>query len=648
MPAQIASVPSVMTSNPTDDKSAPRPASPAVTPLKAQIGPELDDLIDRPGDRVADLNSLLAASRPTALVAREALLGLDSLSIVRAQLDNTVYQLRSTTAGVSMPALAADLLRVQAPSYAEIGTDISWSSALSSVTAFLAAESAASASLRELARSFDGSATAQVIEEYERATSASTSGSARSILNSQAMPSAASFGVSMLFDAERSTSSKLLNIAEQAASSSAASLRSLTESISATQLSIPTLALLSSAASIGAPASESIRVHFETIAREHSDFEGVTARIAKQLEASAASASVSAFGTLNADAATLVSAFAVERSTIYDTFAKHAAAADASIASQILQYSKLPVFGPLKLPSAIEVNFGLGQLGAVSALASSLDVDYLGRLKAEVNGLSKPWIETTTAFASIQAFSELQGIGVAVRSLPAFGGVLTDALRMDLGDWRTAPTYDPRAILEPLARTELYVAQGLNRDLSAAGDEAIAAGFKVSGLAVDYLTSPSLEQFVPSDASPAETAARRRMGMCFDILWKLERELRDYIDRLMTAQYGKNWPKQRLAPAMLADWKERAEKLKTQGRPVERLIEAADFTDYGQIICRSDDFKLLFVAGFRSEAGSVRESFNRLMPLRLATMHARVVTKQDLLYLVSESARLFSAMGIST
>lgn len=43
------------------------------------------------------------------------------------------------------------------------------------------------------------------------------------------------------------------------------------------------------------------------------------------------------------------------------------------------------------------------------------------------------------------------------------------------------------------------------------------------------------------------------MGMCFDILWKLERELRDYIDRLMTAQYGKNWPKQRLTPAMLAD-----------------------------------------------------------------------------------------------
>ena len=109
------------------------------------------------------------------------------------------------------------------------------------------------------------------------------------------------------------------------------------------------------------------------------------------------------------------------------------------------------MFEPLKLPSAIEVNFGLGQLGAVSALASSLDADYFGRLKAEVNGLGKPWIEAKTAFESIQAFSELQGIGIAVRSLPAFGGVLTDALRIDLGDWRTAPTYDPLNILEPLA-----------------------------------------------------------------------------------------------------------------------------------------------------------------------------------------------------
>lgn len=635
-----------MTSKPTDGKSALLPASPAVTPLKTRIGPELDELMNQPGGSVADLNSLLAAKRPVALIAAEALLGLDSRSIVKAQLDNVADQLRSKTGGGSMAVLAADQLRIQAPPHAfEIRTDISSSSALRSATAFLAAESAASASLRELIRSFDGSATAQGIKEYGNATSASISGSAKSILESQAMPSAASFGVSMLLDAERNTSGKLLKIAEEAASSSAASLRSLTESISATRLSIPTLALLSSAGSISSPASESIRAHFETIAREHSAFEGVTARIAKQLEESAASAS--AFRTLDADASSLVSAFAVERSTIYDTLAKHAAAADASIASQILQYSNIPVFVPLKLPSATEVNFGLGQLGAVSALASSLDVDYLGSLKAEVNGLSKPWVEAKTVFASIQAFSELQGIGIAVRSLPAFGGVLTDALRIDLGDWRTAPTYDPRKILEPLARTELYLAQGLNRDLSAAADEAIAAGFKVAGLAVDYLTSPSLEQFVPSDASPSETAARRRMGMCFEILWKLERELRDYIDRLMTAQYGNNWPRQRLAPAMLVDWKEKAEKLKAQGRPVERLIEVADFTDYVQIICRTDDFKLLFVAGFRSEAGSVRESFNRLMPLRLATMHARVVTKQDLLYLVSESTRLFSAMGIS-
>lgn len=636
-----------MTSKPTDDKSALHPARTAVTPLKTRIGPELDGLMNRSSGSVANLNSLLAANRPAALVAGEALLGLDSRSIVRAQLDKAADQLRSIAGGSSMPVLAADQLRVKAPPHAfEIGTDISSSNALRSATAFLAAESAASASLRELVRSFDGSTTAQVIKEYEKATSASISGSAKSILDSQTMPSAALFGVGMLLDAERNTSGKLLKIAEEAASSSAASLRSLTESISTTQLSIPTLALLSSAGSISAPASESIRAYFETIAREHSAFEGVTARIAKQIEESAASAS--AFGILNAEASSLVSTFAVERSTIYDSFAKHAAAADASIASQILQYSKIPVFEPLKLPSAIEVDFGLGQLGAVSALASSLDVDYLGRLKAEVNGLRKPWVEAKTVLASIQAFSELQGIGIAVRSLPAFGGVLTDALRIDLGDWRTAPTYDPRKILEPLARTELYVAQGLNRDLSAAADEAIAAGFKVAGLAVDYLTSPSLEQFVPSDASPAEAAARRRMGMCFDILWKLERELRDYIDLLMTAQYGKNWPKKRLAPAMLANWKEKAEKLKAQGRPVERLIEAADFTDYVQIICRSDDFKLLFVAGFRSEAGSVRESFNRLMPLRLATMHARVITKQDLLYLVSESARLFSAMGVST
>lgn len=210
-----------MTSKPADEKSALHPASPAVTPLKTRIGPELDESMNQPGGSVADLGSLLAANSPAALVAGDALLGLDSRSIVKTRFDNAADQLRSIAGGGSMPVLAADQLRIQALPHAfKIGTDISSSSALRSATAFLAAESTASASLRELIRSFDGSATAQAIKEYERATSASISGSAKSILNSHGMPSAASFGVSMLLDAERNTSSKLLKIAEEAASSS--------------------------------------------------------------------------------------------------------------------------------------------------------------------------------------------------------------------------------------------------------------------------------------------------------------------------------------------------------------------------------------------------------------------------------------------
>ena len=81
-----------MTSKPTDDESALHPASPAVTPLKTRMRPELDELMNQPGGSVADLNSLLAANRPAALVASEALLGLDSRSIVRVQLDNAADQ----------------------------------------------------------------------------------------------------------------------------------------------------------------------------------------------------------------------------------------------------------------------------------------------------------------------------------------------------------------------------------------------------------------------------------------------------------------------------------------------------------------------------------------------------------------------------
>ena len=42
---------------------------------------------------------------------------------------------------------------------------------------------------------------------------------------------------------------------------------------------------------------------------------------------------------------------------------------------------------------------------------------------------------------------------------------------------------------------------------------------------------------------------------------------------------------------------------------------------------------------------SIRESFQRLFPVRIATMHARTVTQDDELFLLSETKRVLKAIG---
>ena len=75
------------------------------------------------------------------------------------------------------------------------------------------------------------------------------------------------------------------------------------------------------------------------------------------------------------------------------------------------------------------------------------------------------------------------------------------------------------------------------------------------------------------------------------------------------------------------------------------LIAYADFTDYERIIVRNDNWNAVFKQTFRRKE-FVRESFQRLYPIRLSTMHARVITQEDLLYLLVETKRLLTAMGV--
>ncbi len=255
-------------------------------------------------------------------------------------------------------------------------------------------------------------------------------------------------------------------------------------------------------------------------------------------------------------------------------------------------------------------------------------------------------VEAGDASRSIRAFVELQGLGTALRTLDGFSSQITRGLRIDLGDWRELPKFDHANILEPAARIQLYVEQGLDQNLTDFPDEGFSAGLANAGLSEDYALIAVLQGFVPADASPIEAAAARRNLFGYEVLHRFERGLRDFIDRAMTIKFGPNWPKHRLPGDTYEAWKNIAKAAAEAGNPIPRLIDCADFTDYERIIVRNDNFSDLFGPIFLSKQ-RVQESFNRLFPLRVATMHARTLTKEDLLYLVAETHRILQAIAKS-
>jgi cell fate (sporulation/competence/biofilm development) regulator YlbF (YheA/YmcA/DUF963 family) len=299
-----------------------------------------------------------------------------------------------------------------------------------------------------------------------------------------------------------------------------------------------------------------------------------------------------------------------------------------------------------RLPQAVEASRFLADMqldgGAVAAYARK-QLSGMASQQDLVASITRPWMREMDTARSVTALIELQGLGSALRSIQGFDTALTTALRADLGDWRDRIAF-PQLIFEnPVARTEFYVERGFNSALTDFPEEAFQESLVLVGLDAD--SQDVIEWPETLHATDAiEEMAFRRTNKCHNYLQRLERRLRQFIDAAMTAQYGADWPKKRLAPQMLESWESKKSRAENSGIILTTFIEVADFTDYEAIICRKDHWKEVFQGRFKRPE-SVRESLQRLYPIRLATMHARFVTKEDELYLVAESMRLLSAIG---
>jgi hypothetical protein len=268
------------------------------------------------------------------------------------------------------------------------------------------------------------------------------------------------------------------------------------------------------------------------------------------------------------------------------------------------------------------------------------------KIQEAMNSVRSPWADIENLTSSITGFAELQSIGHALQNMPSFDEQLADALRLDLGDWRAEIVW-PKAIFDdPLARTNFYTAQGFNSGLTMFPSEAFAQGVMIAGLASPPPAIVDLyDRDIHAPDEDEEESGFARTNSAHDRLQRLETHMHQFIHKKMSEAFGEDWIKHRAPDEIRKAWLEKKQKARNNGEREFPLIAYADFTDYVQIITRNDNWKEVFKPVFRRKE-SVQESFQRLYPIRICTMHARIITQDDELYLYVEMKRLLNAIGI--
>lgn len=293
-----------------------------------------------------------------------------------------------------------------------------------------------------------------------------------------------------------------------------------------------------------------------------------------------------------------------------------------------------------RIPSAIEtvqLAFKAEQNATVRALAS---VTESRSLISAMEQMKTPWLDTVNPALSSAAFAAIQQMANAVHVGPAFDVGVASALRLELGDWRKPISWPQEIFTDLKARASLYTSLGVSPSLTMMPAAAFQETVEIAGL-IDRTPILDEGRFDPG-GEDTEEEGFGRTNEAHDQLQRLEVELRRFIDAILFAEYGDEWMKRCVPAATLGEWNEKQQKGSRVSDRAHPLIFYADFTDYERVICRRDNWKHFQPYFGRKE--SVLESFQRLYPIRIDTMHARLITQDDQLLLLVEYKRLMRAL----
>lgn len=246
-------------------------------------------------------------------------------------------------------------------------------------------------------------------------------------------------------------------------------------------------------------------------------------------------------------------------------------------------------------------------------------------LVGQING---PWARTGSELTSLSHVAQLSALNRAATGLRPYGSSTTSLFRKELGDWRADFALEID-ILDPERRRDLYIHRGFDPGLTNFPAEVVEELIEIV-----------------SDESEAATdidGAEERCVRAYAALSRFERSVRDFIVARLQSNFGERWEAQ-IPQQMLEGWRQKQQRdvdLGTTPRP--RLIDYSDFTDYVKIIGRRDNWARAFAPIFKRRT-DVEESFNRLMPVRIVTMHSALITTDDEVLLTFETKRLLSAI----
>ena len=306
----------------------------------------------------------------------------------------------------------------------------------------------------------------------------------------------------------------------------------------------------------------------------------------------------------------------------------------------------------------LERQFRLPKALEIPKLLHDLEIDQTTRVLAHyrehaaeirhaLESFTTPWLDIRGQVQSLAGFAELHEIGHLLGSMSVFDVGVATRLRDHLGDWRQPIDWPSEILTDPLARSDFYVDRGLDPALANFPASAFDQLTTTAGIKRSAPPLISAYDYVPEQIRDDEEAGFERNNFAHDRLQRFETHVRSFIDKEMTAAIGERWMKHRVPGDIRREWREKRDRALGDGEAKQRLIAYADFTDYISIIVRRDNWEQVFRQYFRRRA-LVQESFQRLYPIRVCTMHARVITQDDELFLMAETVRLLKAMGIKT